>query len=276
VTPWSWPHRRALVTGASSGLGLIFAERLAARGCHLVLTARRADRLEELASRLRVAHGIEVQCIAADLLLEGEPARLWSLATANGREIHLLINNAGFGAQGLFHEVGIQRHLDILRVNCGALTELAHYALGPMRARCDGGIINLASIAAFQPVPKLASYAAAKAYVLSLSEALWIENRDTGVRILALCPGRTPTEFQLVAGSGSVEGAFGYRTPEQVVDAGLRALERGSATIVPGFENLAATWVTRLMPRSVLTRLMKVVVRRFWKTGPPEPPAPTL
>lgn len=265
MKPWSWHGRWALVTGASAGLGRVFAEKLAARGCNLVLTARRADRLSELADRLREAHGVETAVIPADLLVDDGPARVWREATAGGREIHLLVNNAGFGAQGPFHEVDARRHLEILRVNCGALTELAHLALGPMRARGEGGIINVASVAAFQPVPRLASYAAAKAYVLSLSEALWIENRDAGVRVTALCPGRTPTEFQQVAGTGSAEGAFGFRTPEQVVEAGLAGFERGAHTVVPGFENLAASWVVRALPRSALTRTMKAVVRRFWK-----------
>jgi short-subunit dehydrogenase len=265
VKPWIWRDRWALVTGASSGLGRVFAERLAERGCHLVLTARRVERLDQLASQLRDSCGVQVVVHPADLSQEGEPARLWSLATEEGRQIHLLINNAGLGARGLFHEVEIQRHLEILRVNCGALTGLAHLALPPMRARGEGGIINLASIAAFQPVPTLATYAAAKAYVLSLSEALWIENHNAGVRVLALCPGRTPTEFQRVAGTGSTEGAFGLRSPEQVVDAGLSAFEQGASSVVPGLENRAATWVTRIMPRSALTRAMKTVVRKFWK-----------
>src|SRR5690606_17251509 len=107
--------------------------------------------------------------------------------------------------------------------------------------------------------------AASKAFVLSLSEALWVENRDAGIRVLALCPGRTPTEFQEVAGTGSAQGAFGFRTPEQVVDAGISALERGACTEIPGIENRAANWVVRAMPRSALTRAMKAVTRRFWK-----------
>jgi short-subunit dehydrogenase len=264
MKPWIWRDRWALVTGASAGLGRIFAGKLAARGCHIVLTARRADRLEELAARLRAEHGAQVVVVPGDLLQPGEPARIWNEASADGRSIDLLINNAGFGAQGEFHEVGIARHLDILQVNCAALTELAWLALGPMRDRRDGGIINVASIAAFQPVPRLATYAATKAYVLSLSEALWAENRDAGIRILALCPGRTPTEFQEVAGTGSAEGAFGFRTPGEVVDAGLSAFERGAVTVVPGMENRAATWVVRVMPRSALTRMMKTVVRRLY------------
>lgn len=265
MSDWPWPDRWALVTGASAGLGVVFADRLAARGMHLVLSARRTERLDELATRLRDDYGIRTVVVTADLASPGEPARLWREATAEGRAIHLLINNAGFGAQGTFHETPLQRHLEILQVNCAALTELAWLALAAMRPRGEGGIVNVSSIAAFQPVPRLASYAAAKAYVLSLSEALWAENQEAGIRVLALCPGRTPTEFQVVAGTGSAESAFGFRTPEQVVDAGIAALERGRSVEVPGFENLAATWAVRAMPRSFLTRAMRTIVRRFWK-----------
>src|SRR5690606_38118328 len=154
---------------------------------------------------------------------------------------------------------------ELLTENSAALTDLAHRALTHMRPRHTGGIINVSSIAAFQPVPKLASYAASKAYVLSLSEALWAENRDAGIRVVALCPGRTPTEFQEVAGTGSAHGTFGFRTPEQVVDAGLRALERDRSRVVPGLENAAATWLVRALPGSVVARAIKRVVKTFWK-----------
>src|SRR5690606_16613909 len=160
-----------------------------------------------------------------------------------------------------FADVDLQRHLDILEVNCTAPMELAHLALQAMRPRRAGGIINVSSIAAFQPVPTLATYAAAKAFILSLSEALWIEAHGDNIRVPALCPGRTPTEFQQVAGTGSAEGAFGYRTPEQVVDAGLRAFERGRSYVVPGWENFFATYLTRALPKGTVTRAMRRVVR---------------
>jgi short-subunit dehydrogenase len=263
VQDWSYRGRWGLVTGASAGIGRVFAEKLAERGMHLVLSARRVERLEELAAVLRRDHGVQTATIAADLLTDGEPAHLWRDASA-GRDIDLLVNNAGFGAQGEFHQLPLERHLAVLRLNGAVLLELSYLALAHMRPRQDGAIINVSSIAAFQPVPRLATYAASKAFVLSLSEALWAENQASGVRVLALCPGRTPTEFQEVAGTGSAEGAFGFRTPEQVVDAGLRALERGRSSVVPGVENRAATWAVRALPRSLLVRAMRAVVRRFW------------
>jgi uncharacterized protein len=258
---WRYAGEWALVTGASAGLGEVFAHRLAERGMKLILTARRGDRLDRIAGELRERHGTTVVVEEADLAAPDAAIGLWERASA-GRHIHLLVNNAGFGAQGDFHLVPLQRQTEMVRLNCIALLELAHLALGPMRQRGDGGIINVASVAAFQPVPTLAVYAATKSFVLSLSEALWSENRDAGVRVLALSPGRTPTEFQAIAGTGSTEGAFGLRTPEQVVAAGLRALEKGRSSEVPGLENHLATWLVRVAPRSLLVRVLKTMVRR--------------
>lgn len=260
---WEYRDRWALVTGASSGLGEILADRLARRGMHLVVTARRVERLERLADRLARDHAVQVVPIAADLARPGDPTHVWSSAN-DGRRIDLLVNNAGFGARGLFHEVPIERHREMVEVNCLAVMELAHHAVAAMRPRGYGGIINVASLAAFQPVPFLGSYAATKAFVLSLSEALWAENQDLGLRILALCPGRTPTEFQTVAGTGNAGPAFGYRTPEEVVDAGLAAFDRGRGYVVPGFENLATTWLVRALPRSAVNRAMRRIMRKVF------------
>src|SRR5690606_15173381 len=169
VTPWSYRGRWALVTGASAGIGEAFARALAARGMHLVLSARREERLRALAEELRAAHGVRAETIAADLGAPGAASDLWAAASA-GREIHLLVNNAGFGAQGRFDLVPRERQAEMVRLNCVALLELAHHALGPMRERGEGGMINVASIASFQPVPEMATYAATKAFVLSLSQ----------------------------------------------------------------------------------------------------------
>jgi uncharacterized protein len=268
VASWEYRDRWALVTGASAGIGAVLAQRLASRGMHLVLTARRGDRLAALAEPLEREFGIRTATITGDLSQEGAPRRIWTEATA-GRRIDLLVNNAGFGARGRFHEVPLERHLDIVRVNATALLELTHLALRQMRPRRSGGIINVSSISAFQPVPQLASYAASKAFVLSFSQALWVENQDAGIRVVALCPGRTPTEFQAVAGTGSAEGAFGFRTPEQVADAALRALERGRSVEIPGVENRAAAWAVRALPGSAVVHVMKTIVRRLWKEERP-------
>jgi uncharacterized protein len=258
---WEYRGRWALVTGASAGIGEVFARRLAARGANLVLSARREERLRELAAQLTREHGVRAETLAADLAVPGEATRLWSSAGEN-HPIHLLVNNAGFGATGTFEEIPLERQLEMIQVNCTALLELAHRALREMRSRGEGGVINVSSIAAFQPVPHLATYAASKAFVLSLSEALWAETRGTGVRVLALCPGRTPTEFQEIAGTGGVGGAFGVRSPEAVVDAGLRALEADRAYTVPGLENYLVTWAVRVLPRGPVSRVVRRLIRR--------------
>jgi short-subunit dehydrogenase len=258
---WEFRGRWALVTGASAGLGEAFAGRLARRGMHLVLSARREERLRALADRLAAEHGVRIRVVPADLGEPGAAGRLWEEASAR-QPIHLLVNNAGFGAQGRFDELSLERQVEMVRLNCTAVLDLAHHALREMRARGEGGLINVSSVAAFQPVPELATYAASKAFVLSFSQALWAESRGSGVRVLALCPGRTPTEFQAVAGTGSPEGAFGVRSPEEVVEAALAALERDRHTEVPGLENRLAASLVRILPRSLLTRGLRRLVRR--------------
>jgi uncharacterized protein len=267
VTPFEYKGAWALVTGASAGLGRIFAERLAERGAHLVLAARRKERLDELAQAMERKYGVRADVLVGDLAQPGAAERLWAEASAS-HPIDLLINNAGFGAQGRFEEVELDRHRAIVQVNCVAPMELAHLAIRSMRDRGSGGIINVASLAAFQPVPRLGTYAASKAFILFLSEALWAENPSSGIRVVALCPGRTPTEFQSVAGTGSTEGSFGVRPPEEIVAAGLAAFERGQSYVVPGLENLAASWAVRALPRGVVAKGMKRVMKRVWKESP--------
>ena len=258
---WGYAGRWGLVTGASAGIGEVFAHRLAARGMNLVLSARRLERLEGLARKLREEHAIAALAVPADLGRPGEAGRLWEEAS-NGRSIHLLVNNAGFGARGPFAASVLARQLEMIQVNCSSVLELAHHALRPMLDRGEGGIINVSSIAAFQPVPELATYGASKAFVLSLSQALWSETRGTGVRVLALCPGRTPTEFQAIAGTGNADSAFGVRSAGEVVDAGLQALEADRSYEVPGVENYLATLLVRVLPSSAVTRAAKALVRR--------------
>jgi short-subunit dehydrogenase len=261
MRPWEYRDGWALITGASAGLGAVFAGELARRGMNLVLTARREDRLRELGAALATEHGVQVRSVPADLADRAAPAALWQ-AASEGRAIDLLVNNAGFGAQGFFTDVPAARQAEMVDVNCTAVLHLAHLALGEMTRRRAGGIINVASIAAFQPVPTLATYAATKAFVLSLSQALHEEARGSGVRVLALCPGRTPTEFQRVAGTGPVEDAFGLRSPEAVVRSALVAFEQDRAYAVPGLENYLASWLTRLLPGAPVTRLLKRLVQR--------------
>lgn len=263
MQPWTYRDRWALVTGASSGLGLEFARALARRGMHLVLTARREDRLRALAAELAAAHATRAEVVPLDLAEPGAAERLWAEAS-QGRAIHLLVNNAGFGARGPFHETPRERHVQMLQLNVTALLELTHLALAEMRPRGEGGILNVSSVVAFQPIPTYATYAASKAYVQFLTEALWEESRHAGVRVTALCPGRTPTEFQQVSGSSRVEaGGAGIVPPDRVVEAGLRALEQGRSFVVPGALNKLNIQSNRLLPRQMLQRLLGRVIHRL-------------
>lgn len=252
----------ALVTGASSGIGEAFARLLAARGMHLALSARREERLRALAAELGAAHGVQTAVVAADLARPGAAQPLWEQATAGGREVRLLVNNAGFGLYGRFDTLPRERQVAMVQLNCTALLELAHLALPAMRRRGAGGIVNVASTAAFQPIPDFAVYAASKAFVLSFSQALWAEHRAAGVRVVALCPGATPTEFQQVAGTRRSARTPGVLSAEQVVAAGLRALEKGRSYVTPGVVNVLTSRAGRLFPLETITRLAGAVLRR--------------
>lgn len=262
MAAWDYRDRWALVTGASSGIGEAFARSLAARGMRLVLTARREDRLRALADSLRAAHGAECVVIPEDLAKPGAAGVMWEEAT-DGREIHLLVNNAGFGLKGEFAALPLDRQAEMVRLNCKTPLELMHLALAPMRERRAGGIVNVASIAGYQPIPLLATYAATKAFLLTLSEAVAEEVRGEGVRVLALNPGAVSTEFQSVAGTAVNEKTLGVRTPDEVVSAALRALERGKTTVVPGLANRLGTIAVRVAPRSIVLRAAKTVMKAF-------------
>jgi uncharacterized protein len=263
MRPWEYRNRWALITGASAGFGEAYARALAARGMHLVLSARRADRLEALAAAVQAEHGVRTHVVPLDLGEPGAAERLWA-AASEGREIHLLVNNAGVGAAGTFHEVPRERHVAMAQLNVVAAMEMAHLALREMNPRRAGGIINVASAAAFQPLPTNATYAASKAFLLLLSEALWEENRHAGVRVLALCPGRSPTEFQQVAGTGRVDASTpGMKTPEEVVESSLRALEQGKSYLIPGALNYVNSFAPSLVPRRLLMMALGKLVHRF-------------
>jgi short-subunit dehydrogenase len=258
---WEYRGRWALVTGASAGIGEAFARALARRGMNLALAARREDRLRALADELSRTHRVRALVFAADLGEDGAAAALWEHASA-GRDIHLLVNNAGFGLKGPFAELPLERQAEMVRVNCIAPLVLAHRALGHMRGR-GGGIVNVASIAGYQPIPLMAAYAASKAFVISLSEALAEEARGAGVRVVTLNPGPVKTEFQAVAGTEVRNRAPGIRTPEQVVEAALRGLEAGGGTVTPGLVNRAAATAVRIAPRSWVLRGAKLIMRKL-------------
>jgi short-subunit dehydrogenase len=240
-------QKQAVITGASSGLGAIFADQLAKRGHSLVLAGRDETRLKAVAERV----GGNVELVVGDL---GTEAGVDALIThLNGRDIDVLVNNAGFGTYGPFAELDERREHELVAVNVDALMRLTRAVLPGMLARGRGGILNVASTIAFQPGPYQATYGASKAFVLSLSQALWAETRGTGVTVTALCPGPTRTGFVDALGSDVSHTAV-YRhlaAPEPVVAAGLRALDRGRAVVVPGWRNRATSTFGRLAPGSL-------------------------
>ena len=247
--------RVSLITGASAGLGVDFARQLGARGDRLVLVARRKDRLDALAAELGNARAVSL-----DLGAPGAAVALMADLAANGEEVATLINNAGFGLWGRFDALGGAEQRAMIDLNCGALVELCHAVVPPMKARGAGAILNVASTAAFQPGPKMATYFASKAFVLSFTEALHEELRKDGIRVSALCPGPTRTEFGEVAGfkGGGMFDKVSMNSAE-VVAFGLEALDANRAVAIPGLVNKASAQGHRLLPRSWLRRITAMV-----------------
>jgi short-subunit dehydrogenase len=254
---------RALVTGASAGIGEGFAKQLARRGYDLVLVARRRGRLDALAEELGKEHGATCEVIAADLTQDESVARVEERLRAG--DIELLVNNAGFGTFGQFAKLPIERELAEVDLNVRALFRLTHAALGPMIERRRGGIINVASGAAFQPIPYNTTYAATKAFVLHLSEGLHEEVKSYGVTVTCLCPGPVKTEFQEVAGISDREVPFFSFMPwepvDAVVEAALSGLRAGRAIVSPGIVNMMTTASSRITPRFLVRRMAAAVFR---------------
>ena len=245
------PRPVTLITGASAGLGVEFARQCVARGQEVVLVARRKDRLNQLAAEVGNAH-----VIAADLSEPDAPAKLFAELASRGLWAKVLINNAGFGLRGRFDALPVGRQLEMIDLNIRALTNLSFVAIEEMAKRGGGAILNVASTAAFQPGPKMAVYFATKAFVLSFTEALHEEWKDRGIKVSALCPGPTRTEFGEVAGIGTL-GSFDRLSMDAapVVRAGLDGLERNQAVVIPGATNKLGAWSTRFAPRSVVRRI---------------------
>ena len=241
----------ALITGASAGLGTDFARQLSATGARLVLVARRRERLEELAAELGNA-----RAVALDLSEPDAAERLMADVIAHGEHVDLLVNNAGFGLGGRFATHDPRRLRQMIDLNCGVLTDLSRAVVPGMIERKRGGILNVASTAAFQPGPGMAVYFATKAFVLSFTEALHEELRPHGIHVSALCPGPTATEFGEVAGFGKA-GAFDKlgAVSASVVRAGLAGLDRNQAVVVPGAMNKIGAQGHRFLPRALLRRV---------------------
>jgi short-subunit dehydrogenase len=241
-----------LITGASSGLGAEFARQLAARGANLVLVARRADRLEALKSVIESKHDVSATVVVADLAVAGAASALAAELTRRGLPVHSLINNAGFGSHNPFEQEDAGRISQEVALNVAAVVDLTKAFYDELLTHGSGVLINVASTAGFQPVPRMAVYGASKAFVLSFTEALWFEAKPSGLKVIALCPGATETEFFDVAGPEARTGRV--QSAATVVRAALHALDRRNPppSVVTGFTNVAATIAERVMPRRAL------------------------
>ncbi|OCP19754.1 MULTISPECIES: SDR family oxidoreductase [unclassified Ensifer] len=253
--------KRALITGASSGPGLEFAELLAAQKVNLVLAARRREPMEKLAGDLRRKHGVDILVEPIDLAAPGAAARLKSSLDERALQIDILVNNAGYGLHGEFLETPLERTTDMIQLNITALTELSYVFGRDMAARGSGQILLIASLLAFQPVPTFAAYAATKSYVLAFGEALHDELRPQGVIVTSLCPGHTETGFDAAAGA-PVSPMLRFLTmkPRPVAVTGLRALSQGQASVIAGVMNNIVAFSNRLTPRSMQRASMKRIL----------------
>ncbi len=253
----------ALVTGASAGIGRAFAVALAARGHDLVLVARDGARLEELGAEHTTTHGIAADALAADLLTDAGVTAVADRLTATERPVDILVNNAGFGTYGRFAELDVAHEVDEVELNVVALLRLTHAALGAMEPRHSGAILNVASLAAYQPNPISATYGATKAFVHSFTHAVREEARGTGVTVMLVCPGYTHTEFHDRAGLGESEmPEFVWQSPETVATAALRDLDRGRSVSIPGVLNQTAAAFSSVSPAGITRRVAGMVVKR--------------
>lgn len=255
-----WSGKWALITGASAGIGLAVAEELAVGGAHLILTARRMDRLQKLASDLSAKHKIQTEVFSTDLVRPEAPEEIHAFTTRKGIEVELLVNNAGFGAFGYTQEIPAERLLEMVQVNCSAVVHLTRLYLPAMVERKHGDILIVASVAGFQAVPFISAYAATKAFDLLFAEGLAEEVREFGVRVCALCPGSTTTEFQEVA--HQPDRSFRYaETAEKVARVGLEGLARGKSYVISGAKNRLMMESQRLAPRHFVVKTAAKMMR---------------
>ncbi len=257
--------KATLITGASGGIGEAFARRLAVENHNLVLVARSENKLRDLCDELMLKHKITAHYVAIDLIDFEADSRLFEETEKHKLEIDWLINNAGFGSMGDFATLELENELEMISLNVLALVALTHRYLQKMRERQSGTIINVASTAGFQPIPFMATYAASKAFVKSFSEAIAEENRLFNIKVTALCPGPTETNFFDAANIGTnVKDAFmkkGMQTPEAVVEAALSAVKGGKSSVVSGWTNYLTSRLGNFVPNSLITRAVGGVLR---------------
>lgn len=255
-----WKGKWALVTGASAGIGEALARELAHGGTNLVLTARRLDRLQALAAEFSAKHHIQTETFAADLAQPAAAEAIFQFTRQKGLTISLLINNAGFGQYGEFHTTEMNRLVDMVQVNCTAVLQLTRLYLPEMVARRNGDVLIVASTASFQAVPYISTYAATKVFDLYLAEGLAEEMQPYGVRVCALCPGTTTSEFHELAGH-PVHSKGREQSAETVARNGLEALAAGKSYVISGLGNYLGAHGERLVPRRLVTRIAAKMFR---------------
>ncbi|MBM3660011.1 MAG: SDR family oxidoreductase [Actinobacteria bacterium] len=254
----------ALVTGASSGIGEAFAIALAQRGHDVVVVARRADVLGDLATRLRTDSGAEVEVLAADLATDAGVAAVAERLGDPNRPVDLLVNNAGVGTMGRFWELPVEKEAAEVALNVVAVMRLTHAALGPMVGRGRGGVINVSSISAYQPIPRHATYGATKAFVSSFTNAVHEELRGTGVKAMVLAPGYTRTGFQADGFDPKGLPEMVWQQPDEVVAGALKAYDRGRAVCVTGAINVATVAATSVLPAGITRKVAGALTRRAY------------
>ena len=256
--------RVAIVTGASSGIGLEFARALAQRGHNVLLVSRSTDRLEEIATELAASHQVETYVCAVDLSKPGAGEVLFVFAREHRLSVHLLVNNAGFGLLGKFHELDWGDQIQLLRLNVEALVELTHRFLPEMIAEGSGGVINVGSMAGFTPGPLQSTYYASKAFVLSFSEGLSRELSGTGVTVTAVCPGPVQTGFQKRAGFSGGRKRINDVTASEVAKVGLKGWASGRRVVIPGLINKMLAVLLKIAPRrAVADSVYRIQVERM-------------
>jgi short-subunit dehydrogenase len=251
----------ALITGASSGIGEAFAKRLARDGRHLALVARRGDRLQALATDIQREHGVTAHCIAMDLTKPGAGRELSDEVERRGLAVDWLVNNAGFGTQGRIDRLPVEKELEEIQLNVAALVDLTGRFTPAMVQRGRGAVINISSVGGFAPGPYMATYCATKAFVLSFTEAIATELRETGVKVLCVCPGFTRTAFQDVAAVDATSiPSFAWMSAEDVADQAVRAVGRGPV-LVNGFMNGVMVRMMRFMPHALTNRVTESMLK---------------
>lgn len=256
----SFQDKWALVTGASAGIGVALARELAGQGAKLILTARRVDRLESLAAEL-TAKGTEVRIVAADLNDPAAPGKIYDATEGAGVTVDILVNNAGLGQFGSFVQSEMDQEMSQIRVNCEAMVRLTRLFVPRMVERRRGWVLVVASVASFQPVPYLSTYAATKAFDRFFALGLAAEVARFGVRVTALCPGSTESEFFSVARAGAIRSRK-VQPAEEVARLGVKALGRGQRTIVPNLKGRCIGLIVRLLPVRLITHFVEKAARR--------------